>query len=353
MADPTVNIADPTKKKPIAHGTDGSELGSMLQSAPTGGVDPNGSAPPLGAASPTTKTEQGPVTLGSTTSPVSAPPAPAPTPTPAGYNGGAAPPPGQTDPFQGQGVWTGNGWIPANNPASKQYLTNPAAGVTGPATPSTPATPSAPTPTGPDLQQTYQQALIDRLSPKTADANDASIKGAINSNNLYEQRGLENQRRLLAENAARGGEIGPDQAQVLGLQQDSAMRQGQFAGNAVQHLQDMYNDNATSALGQAGQQLTAQQQMALQRQLSGDQLSLQRELGTRDADLRGQSIAQQGTLGQGDLALRGRLGEGQLNLGLLGLLQGGDQFSRQLSQQGAQFGQGLDQSGLLGLLGLL
>jgi hypothetical protein len=102
----------------------------------------------------------------------------------------------------------------------------------------------------------------------------------------------------------------------------------------------------------------------MQAQIQRDQLTQQNtQFGKSQAqqlqesqaanELQKLGITTQGALGQGDLALRGRLGDQQGNLSLLGLLMNNDQFRQQLGQQGAQFGAGLDQSGLLGLLGML
>ena len=226
------------------------------------------------------------------------------------------------------------------DPMSAQALgAAPAVGGTA-----APAAPGAPAP--PSVADTFQQALIDRLTPKTASLNDPNIQPVVQANQYAEQRNLEHARQLAAENAARGGGQGANsgdfETTLLGLQQDKAAREGQFAGNAIQQQQNLYNQNANQALGLAGNYVNAQ-----------NQLDLQRQLGLTDADIRRAALAQQGQLGQGDLNLRGELGRGQLNLGLLSALLQNNQFGRQLGQQNAQFGASLDQSGLLGLLGML
>jgi hypothetical protein len=139
--------------------------------------------------------------------------------------------------------------------------------------------------------------------------------------------------------------------QMLGLMQDSAARQGQFEGNAVQHLSDQQNDNLLRALGIGGSLYEGEQNRAFQGGENAQNRSLQSSLADKDAALRSRGIDLQGLLGQGDLALRGRLGEGNLNLGLASLLQGGNQFDRQLSQTGALAGQQLDTQTILALLG--
>jgi hypothetical protein len=194
------------------------------------------------------------------------------------------------------------------------------------------------------VAQSFQQALVNRLNPQAISTSSPEVSGAIQANKLSEQRNLERNRGLLAERSAASGQGGSGnfESQLLGLSQDRAAREGQFAGNAVMQGQLNQDLNTRAAMQQA------------QGLLGGNaSLEMQQKLADLDAQIRREGIAQQGALGQGDLSLRGRLGEGQLNLGLLQALLGNQQFGQSLSQQGAQFGAGLDQSGLLGLLGLL
>lgn len=194
------------------------------------------------------------------------------------------------------------------------------------------------------VAQSFQQGLVNRLNPQAASAGSASISPAIQANRLSEDRSMAANRNLLAERAAANGtsNSGGFESQLLGLAQDRAGREGQFAGNAVMQEQDRLDRNQNSALGLAGSMLSGQQN-----------LGQQMELANLDAALRREGLGAQTSLGQQDLALRGRLGEAGLNNQLLGLLLQNNQFGQSLSQNGAQFGQSLDQSGLLGLLGLL
>jgi hypothetical protein len=193
------------------------------------------------------------------------------------------------------------------------------------------------------IAQSFQQALVNRLNQQPMSASSPEVAPAIQANQLSEQRGMEQSRSLAAERAAAQGlDQNAFNSSLNGLQQQSASRQSQFAGNAVmQGMQERgINDRAAmaSAAGLLG---------------GNANLSQQQMLAELDAAIRREGIGAQSALGQGDLALRGRLGEGQLNLGLLSTLLGNQQFGRGLDQQGAQFGAGLDQQGLLGLLGLL
>lgn len=231
---------------------------------------------------------------------------------------------------------------PVGQPAAAGQITT-AGDVTGTTAP-VGATPAQGAPT--TVAGSFQQALVNRLNPAQASAQDPNIRPAIQANQYAEQRGFENNRALAAENAARNGGKGAGsgdfETTLLGLAQDRAAREGQYSAGAVQHLSDLQNQNQTNAMGQANGLLSSNQQS-----------ELQRYLGNQDAELRRLGINQQGSLGSQDIALRGRLGEGQLNLGLLQALMGNDQFGRSLNQNSAQFGQSLDQSGLLGLLGLI
>jgi hypothetical protein len=316
--------------------------------APNTGFDPKGSQPGQTSGDPGA---MGGGNMGNIPPPKAAAPA-APTdpndvPPVAGWvrygNGGWAPPEivngaaaaapvaGPANPGP-QAPPTGPAAAPAGGITTAGQVTGTAGTVGGSAATGTPTT----------VAQSFQQSLVNRLNPQTPTVNDPNIAPAIQANQLAEQRGLEQQRQALAENGARQGNTGVDQAQLLGLMQDSAQRTGQYNAGAISHLSDLQNQNETTAGGMAGGLL------------SGNQASeLQRYLGDQSAGLQRQSIEQQGSLGSGDLALRGRLGDMQGNLGLLGLLQGGSQFNQQLGQNSAQFGQQLDQSGLLGLLGLL
>jgi hypothetical protein len=194
------------------------------------------------------------------------------------------------------------------------------------------------------VAQSFQQSLISRLNPSPLSASSPEVAPAIQANQLSEQRGFERDRNLLAERAAANGtsNSGGFETGLLGLAQDRAGREGQFAGNAVMQANQERGINDRSALATAGGLLSGNANLGQQQQLA--------EL---DAALRREALQAQGSLGSQDLALRSRIGEGSLNNQLLGLLLNNDQFGRSLSQNGAQFGQSLDQSGLLGLLGLL
>ena len=269
------------------------------------------------------------------------------------------------DPFaaMGGGVQiAGGGWVPKNHPLAQQAAPQPAApaapGAAPAAAPGAPpittagqatnttatvgAQPAQGAPT--TIAQSFQQALVNRLNPAAVNAQNPAIAPAIEANKLAEQRGFERNRNLLAEQAAKSGTdaSGGFNAQLLGLGQDRAAREGQFAGNAVQHLGDQQNANLMAALGLGGNFLQGQSSQDLQKQLAD-----------LDAQLRREGLGAQTSLGNADIALRGRLGEGQLNLGLLSALLNNDQFGQSLAQNGAQFGASLDQNGLLGILGLL
>jgi hypothetical protein len=183
------------------------------------------------------------------------------------------------------------------------------------------------------VAQSFQQALINRLNPTPVNASSASIAPAIQANQLAEQRGMERSRNLLAERSAADGtsNSGGFDAQLLGLMQNRAQREGQFAGNAVQQGQALQDADTRAFAGMAGSLLSG-----------NANLGQQMNLANLDAELRRAGLAQQGQLGNADIALRGQLGQGQLQLGLLSALLQNDQFGKSLGQNAAQFGAGLD-----------
>lgn len=234
-------------------------------------------------------------------------------------------------PSQGTEAGGGVQAAPITNPNQVQNTTANVGGTTAQGAPTT-------------VAQSFQQQLVNRLNPAAVSASDPSIAPSIQANNLAEQRGMERNRSLLAERAAANGQdmSGGFETGLLGLAQDRAQREGQFAGNAVQHASDIQNQNINSSLGYVGNLLTGN--------ANRDQAS---ELANMANATQLHGIDTQGNLGAQDIALRGELGRNANNLSLLGLLQGGSQFDRSLAQNGAQFGSSLDQNGLLSLLGLL
>ena len=261
------------------------------------------------------------------------------------------------DPFQamGGGVKVGGGWVPKSSPLASQGQPSPTAapapssGAGSPITTQgqvagTQATVGSTTPTGAPttVAQSFQQALVNRLNPQTINASNPLVAPSIQANQLAEQRGFERNRNLLAERAAAQGTnmSGGNESMLLGLAQDRAQREGAYEASAVQRANELQQQQLTDALRLGGGLLSGQAGLAQQMTLAD-----------LDAALRREGLAQQGELGRGDLALRGELGRGQLSLGLLSALFGHDEFGRTLAQQGAQFGAGLDQQGLLALLG--
>lgn len=188
----------------------------------------------------------------------------------------------------------------------------------------------------------FQQGLVNNLNPQPVSASNPNIAPAIQANQYQEQRGLENQRNALAEDAARSGTdmSGGNNALLAGLMADSAARQGQYAGGLINQQSMLDQMKQGSALNLAGGLLSGQQSLGQQQSLADLQAQLQRE-----------ALAQQGSLGNRSLDVQQRLGEGQLNEGLLGLLLNNQQFGQQLGLQAGEFGAGLDAQTLMGLLG--
>lgn len=265
---------------------------------------------------------------------------------------------GIPDPFtaQGGGVQLTNGdWVPKDHPLAKTMgaQTQPvAAPQTAPMTTTGPQTTTqavqAPATIGAQPAQgaqtsvasSFQQALVNRLNPGAVSAQSPEIAPAIAANRGAEQRGLEAQRATLAEQAAgQGLDRNAFATQLLGAQQQSAGRQGQFAGAATMQLAQQRAQDLTSALSMAGTALS-----------DADRQRLQTELAQLQAQISRESLAGQMQLGQGDLSLRQNLGEGQLNLGLLSALLNNQQFGQNLGANLGMFNANLNQQALLNSL---
>jgi hypothetical protein len=198
-----------------------------------------------------------------------------------------------------------------------------------------------------------------RLNKGPVDINSAELQPALQANRYAEQRGAERQREELAAQAARDGTSGSGgmDAARLGIEQDRAAREGQFAGQQVGHLADREAQELTSALALGGQQLSDQDRNALQERLAQlqrtsfqESLAQQKLLADQDASIRKDALAQQGSLGGRELDIRNDLGQAGINASLLGMLLQNQQFGAGLKQNNTQFGQSLDQNGLLALL---
>lgn len=250
------------------------------------------------------------------------------------------------DPFAaiGGGVQVNGGWVPKNHPLAQQANATPATPA-APAQPAAPGQPAAPAAQEPPktISESFQQALVNKLNNTgPLDASNPAIAGSIAANKLAEQRGAERQRNILAERAAKSGTdaSGGFDTDLLGIEQDRAAREGQFAGNAVRDLADRQERGLLAALGIAGQSVGQDKALAQQKILAD-----------LDAAIRREGIASQGAIAGRDQDIRSRQGDASINNQLLGILLGHDEFGQQLNQQGAQFAAGLDNNTLLSLIG--
>jgi hypothetical protein len=189
------------------------------------------------------------------------------------------------------------------------------------------------------VAQSFQQSLVNLLNPSIAspvNASNPAIAPAIQANQLAGQRGLEQQRNTLAEQAAANGtsNSGGFDSVLSGLIANNANQQGQFAGSAVQHLSDQNNSNLLSALGLGSGLLSGQAGLSQQGTEFGQTLAEQQRQANMDNALKQLGITSTTQLGQGDLNLR-------LLLGLAGL-----------GQQANIFGQSNDSNTLASLLGM-
>lgn len=207
----------------------------------------------------------------------------------------------------------------------------------------------APVTAGAEVQQgqpttvagAFQQALVNQLAPAPVNAQAPEIAPAITANRGAEQRAMERGRAQLAEQAASQGlDQNAFGSQLRGLNAESAQRQGQFEGQAVQQLGRDRMQQIQSALALSGSLMGDQDRMALQRELAQLQAQLTRE-----------GLSAQTGLGQADISTRRDLGFGQLNLGLLNALLGNQQFGQGLASSNALATQQLNQQALGNALG--
>lgn len=241
---------------------------------------------------------------------------------------------------------TATGWAPPGHPdiiavgAGSGSGTGAGTGSSGAGTTGTGAGTNTQTVAG-----AFQNALLQRLNanPAQLNAQNPEIRGSINANRVAEQRAMERARAQMAESAtSQGLDRNAFDTGLTGLNQSRAEREGAFEGNAIMQLGNRQAQELSQAIQIAAAQGDNQAARELQERLAQLQATLSRE-----------EIGLRGRLGSQELELRNRLGSGQLNLGLLGLLQGGQQFNQNLGAQLGQFGAGLNQQALLQMLGML
>lgn len=221
----------------------------------------------------------------------------------------------------GGGAYAPSGPAPA---APGAPATGPGMVTTSQQAVTAPATVGGQTPQGgqTNVAASFQQALVNKLNPAPVNAQNPAVAGSINANRLAEQRGLERSRGLAAERAHAGGynDSGPFDSQLFGMEQARSAREGAFEGQQLQDLQKQQSQEMMAALALGGGHLIDQ-----------DKLGLSRYGIDTDAALRREGLGVQGSLGNRDLDLRGELGRGNLNLGLLSLLSGNDNFDKELA----------------------
>jgi hypothetical protein len=244
------------------------------------------------------------------------------------------------DPFGGQGVWTGTGWLPASHPGAQQ-----AQGAQQPAAAGAPATTKVPqgpgntynTPGvqgGPTIQTQFRDSLLKQLQtdPTNVSLTDPDIAPQIRANQNAGQRSQERAQQELAEQGFVGGtgRTGAYGAELNAMEQQRGEAEGQFNAGVLRDTQAQRLESLFNALGLG------------QGQIQGDE-GLKQQINAGN---------QQNALGQGDLALRKQLGQGQLGLGLLNAMLGDRQANNSLGLNAAEFGAGLNQNAVLKMLGL-
>lgn len=264
---------------------------------------------------------------------------------PQAQGGGSMPP--TPDPFQGQGYWTGQQWVPKNHPLAQQNPNVPQPGGPGGVQPNpAPYSPYGPYPGRPDgttfqpgqmPQQTFQQYQPTQF---TGQAPSPYMGGTLAQWSAPNLGGMEGQQdQLMQQLLASGGSMGPDMvAQMKERQKQDALAMSQQQGTQM-----MQGAAARGALN-GGATLAGQRNL-------GDQTTQGILGGYRDLDIAaaGQNYSDR----LNALSASEQLGQGrfnQANQGYQNQLQG--QMAQQgLNQQGfqnqlasAQFGLGQQQA---------
>lgn len=322
--------------------------------------DPNAPSPtPIG----------GPMTLGN---PNAAPPKPIDLADPK-----MTAPAGAVDPFaaSGGGTYVNGGWIPNNNPdeiaRAKTAAGIGAAPAAAPATP-TPAAPGAPgapaaDPNAPPatVNDAFRKALLDRLNkPVTSSLDDPALKAQSSAYGLQQQRAKERDREALAGRAAATGQSsdlasgGAFNEGLSALEQRQGESQAGFDANLIGNDLQQQRDDLYRYTALAGNTLNADENRALTEKMKNLDLEIQKQQLSQNQSqfdvssaLQKLGIQTQGNLGQSDLDLRKLLGTGGLNLQLLQLLTGNQQFGQSLASNNAQFGANQDMQNFWNLFG--
>jgi hypothetical protein len=176
-----------------------------------------------------------------------------------------------------------------------------------------------------------QMDAIPKGAPSMEDPDIAQQQAAFSR---VARRGNERTRAQMAERMAQQGNL--DSGAF-----DSVVERG------LTNTQEMEAANAASLVGQRAQQRLAELQTVMQLgagiMSNEQQQELQKQMALLDAEIRRTNFA-------GDLDLRKKLGGGQMNLGLLQLMQQGQQFNDSL---GFDIGRYANESARNALLGLM
>ena len=231
------------------------------------------------------------------------------------------PKPKLPDPFGGTGVQTASGgWLPASHPGAAPYQAPAAApgGATGAATQvpqgvgMTAMTPSAQG--GQTVQTQFRDALLGQLKtdPNNVSLTDPDLAPQAQAFSNQQQRSQERAQQELAEQAFAGGTRGTGAygAELGAMEQQRGEQQGAFNATLLKDAKTQRLESLFNAMGLAGQQVTAD-----------EALRVQKELGLGDLNIRGTDVANDYKLGQGNLGLgllqallQDRQGNNQLGL---------------------------------------
>ena len=212
-------------------------------------------------------------------------------------------------------------------------------------------------------QSAAQDAILQLLtrSQQGVTLSDPTIQPVADAYRSSRQRGLEQERRSLANRASATGTLstGGFDTEVAGAQQGASRDVASFDANLVRSEMDTRREELLKAIELAETAGNNQQQSILKQQLAlldatvrQQDISLRDRLGTGDTDLRRM-------LGLGDLDVRnrtlgqsGELGRGDLGLRLLQSLLQNDQFFSGLGLNAAQLEAMLNQTAIQTMLGV-
>ena len=182
------------------------------------------------------------------------------------------------------------------------------------------------------LQQVVQGTSIDAQ-------NDPNIRQQSDAFGAAQERARRDQASDIAEKFAGSGQTGAQNVETRLLNERASQGRASFEADLVGRELQTRRDEINNAMSQLGGMLSDDQNRALQK-----------ELANIDAQLKKAGISSSEALGRAELALKDKLGMGGLNVDLARLLQGNQQFNKDLGFRIGDREASLNQQALLSLL---